>query len=83
MRTAKNESERRSFYRDPLQVTWVLRGSPKGVGEGGTPTLKRERAWVLVADWSRRSIRMAGVQAGGCVFCHHVMQGSCEATREG
>ena len=45
-----------------FKVTWVLWGVPRGGGEGGTPALKRgERAWVLVADWSRGSIKMARV----------------------
>ena len=51
------------------------------MGGGGYPHHKKERAWVLVADWSRGSIKMAGVQADGCVFCHHAIQGSREPTR--
>ena len=41
VKTAKDESERRSFYSCPLQVTRVLWGSRRGGGEGVAPPLKK------------------------------------------
>ena len=44
-------------------------GVPEGVGGGGYPPPKKgEKAWVLVADWSRGSIKMARVSVDECVF---------------
>ena len=66
-----------------FKITWVLWGVPRGWGEGGTPHLNGgvERVWVLVADWSKGSIKMAGVLEDACVFCHDAVQGSGEASR--
>ena len=66
-----------------FKITWVLWGSPKGWGGGGYPPPKWgvERVWVLVADWSKGSIKMARVLEDACVFCHDAVQGSGEASR--
>ena len=58
-------------------------GVPEGVGGGGyfPPKWGVERVWVLVADWSKGSIKMAGVVWDACVFCHDAVQGSGEASR--
>ena len=63
-----------------FKITWVLWGVPKGWGEEGTPHPKEgvERVWVLVADWSRGSIKMARVVRDVCVFCHDALQESGE-----
>ena len=53
-------------------------GVSEGVGGGGYPPPKWgvERAWVLVADWLRGSIKMARVLGDACVFGHDALQGS-------
>ena len=38
---------------------------------------------MLVADWSKGSIKMAGGECQRMRFFHHAVQGSREATREG
>ena len=58
-------------------------GVPEGVGGRGVPPPKWgvERVWVLVADWSRGSIKMARVLEDACVIGHDAVQGSGEASR--
>ena len=65
---AEDELERRSFYSLPSLVTWVLWGSPKGWGEGGTPTLKRE---VLGASRSAHSCSLVRIAAHSCSQSAH------------